>query len=231
MDKKALYDITYGLYVISARFGKVRNGQVANTAVQMTSEPVTIGVCINKQNYTHELIEKSGRFCISTLSQDTPMELIGLFGFKSGRETDKFAAVDSFDAAGGSPVLNEHTLGYLECIVTKSVDVGTHTLFVGELSDADVLQKGTPMTYAYYHQVKKGTAPKTAPTYRGSDEPAANTVAKPEGRYRCPICGYIYDPAVGDPEHKVKPGTRFEDLPDDWKCPVCGAPKSGFVAE
>lgn len=231
MNSKALFDVTYGLYIVTARDGETINGQIANTVFQVTSEPKTVAVCINKQNYTHEIIEKSGRFGVSILPQDVPMELIGLFGFRCGRDINKFAEVEFVNLAGGSPILTEYCIGYLECEVRQKVDVGTHTLFIGELSDADVLKKDKPLTYAYYHEVKKGTAPKTAPTYRGPDmEVTVSTEDKKNSqKYRCPICGYIYDPETGDTDNDIKPGTAFEDLPSDWCCPICTATKDSFI--
>ena len=231
MDIKALFDITYGLYVVSARNGEIINGQIANTVFQVTAEPINVAVCINKQNYTHELIEKSGRFGVSILTQDTPMELIGLFGFNCGRNVNKFEKVKFKNAAGGSPVLTEYCIGYLECDLRQKLDVGTHTIFIGVLSDAEVLKKDKPLTYAYYHEVKKGTAPKTAPTYRGPDIEITKATEEQKNiqKYRCPIRGYIYDPEVGDIDHNIKPGTKFEELPSDWRCPICTAYKSSFI--
>jgi flavin reductase (DIM6/NTAB) family NADH-FMN oxidoreductase RutF/rubredoxin len=231
MDDKALYDITYGLYIITVRDQDRINGQIANTVFQVTAEPKTITVCINKENLTHEMIMRAKRFGVCILSTDTPMDIIGLFGFKSGRDTDKFAGLDYINAQGGSPIIIDHCLGYLECNVKQTVDVGTHTMFIGDVIDAMVFKKDKPLTYAYYHEVKKGTAPKTAPTYRGPEEEGSLQKEAASGypKYRCPICGYIYDPAEGDEEHGIKPGTSFNDLPEDWTCPLCRAPKSVFT--
>jgi len=159
------------------------------------------------------------------------MELIGLFGFNCGRNVNKFAKVKYKNAAGGTPVLTEYCIDYLECDLRQKFDVGTHTIFVGELLDADVLKKDKPLTYAYYHEVKKGTAPKTAPTYRGINAEISEVKEEQQtaSKYRCPICGYIYDPEVGDVNHNIMPGTRFEDLPSDWCCPICTAAKSLFI--
>lgn len=107
------------------------------------------------------------------------------------------------------------------------MDAGTHTDFIGELVGAEILREGTPMTYAYYHQVKRGTTPRTAPSYI---EERKEAVPKME-KYRCRICGYIYDPELGDPEGDIEPGTPFEKLPEDWECPVCGASKDEFEKE
>ena len=121
-------------------------------------------------------------------------------------------------------MVTDNALAYLEARVIQEIDVGTHTIFIGELVGADVLKEGEPMTYAYYHQVKRGTTPKTAPSYIEEKKEAKPEMAK----YECTVCGYIYDPELGDPDNKIKPGTPFEDLPDDWVCPVCGATKGEF---
>ena len=165
MNPKALQELSYGLYVVaSKRQGKL-NAQIANTVIQVTSEPPTIAVCINKQNLTHEFITESKVFATSVLSQDTPLSFIGHFGFKSGRDIDKLAGINYRIGETGAPVITDNALAYLEAKVIQEVDVGTHTIFVAELVGADVLREGEPMTYAYYHEVKKGLSPKTAPTY------------------------------------------------------------------
>ena len=227
MNLKALRSISYGLYVVSSRKGDRFNGQIANTVIQVTSEPPTVAVCINKQNLTHEFITQSKAFAASMLSQDTPLSFIGHFGFKSGRELDKFKDVNYRLGESKAPIVLDHTLAYLEAKVVNQVDVGTHTIFIGELVGADVLKEGEPMTYAYYHQVKRGTTPKTAPSYIEERKEVASKMAK----YRCTVCGYVYDPEVGDPDGDIKPGTRFEDIPDTWVCPVCGANKDQFEKE
>ena len=177
---------------------------------------------INKNNLTHEFIRQSRVFAASILSQDTPLSFIGNFGFKSGREGDKFKGINYKVGKTGAPVVLDNALGYLELKVTNELDAGTHTIFVGELVEAETLKSGEPMTYAYYHMVKRGTAPKAAPTY--IEEKKAVKLAK----YRCTVCGYIYDPEKGDPDGGIAPGTPFEQLPDDWVCPVCGAEKDRF---
>ena len=227
MNLKALHTISYGLYVIGSRKGDRLNGQIANTVIQVTSEPPSVSVCINKENLTHEFIENRGVFTVSVLSQDTPLSFIGHFGFKSGREIDKFEGINYKTGETQAPIVLDHTLSYLEVKVTQKVDAGTHTDFIGELVGADVLREGTPMTYAYYHQVKRGTTPKTAPSYIEERKEAAPKMEK----YRCRICGYIYDPELGDPESDIEPGTPFEKLPEDWECPVCGASKDEFEKE
>ena len=165
MNTKAVHLISYGMYVICSRKGARINGQTGNTLTQVSSEPPIISVCINKGNLTHEFIQDSGVFTVSILSLDTPLSLIGRFGFKSGREVDKFEGIDYKLGETKAPIVLDNTLAYLEAKVISEVDVGTHTIFIGELVGAEVIQEGEPMTYAYYHQVKRGTTPKTAPSY------------------------------------------------------------------
>lgn len=224
MNSKALHHISYGMYVVSSIKGDKMNGQIANTVIQTSSEPPTISVCINKSNLTHDFIKSSKVFTVSILSQNTPLNFIGHFGFKSGRDINKFDGVNYKIGETGAPVVFDNTLSYLEARVISEMDVGTHTDFVGELVNADVLQDGEPMTYAYYHRVKRGTTPKTAPSYVKEEKKETAKVKK----YVCTVCGYIYDPEQGDPDSGIKPGTPFESLPDDWVCPVCGAGKSDF---
>jgi len=162
--RKAFHKISYGLYVISSKKGKKFNGQIANTVFQITSEPPTIAVSICKQNLTHEFIQESKCFSVSILSRETPMKFIGHFGFKCGRELDKFKEVEHKVGIAGVPVVLENTIGFLEVEVTGSADVGTHTVFIGKVVDAEIIKDKEPMTYAFYHEVKRGKAPKTAPT-------------------------------------------------------------------
>jgi len=224
VNLKALYKLGYGLYVVSSRKGNKFNGQIANTVFQISSEPPTIAVSINKNNLTHEFIKESKVLTVSILSQNTPLSFIGHFGFKSGRNIDKFEGINYKIGKTQTPVVSDNTLAYLEVKVTQEVDVGTHTIFIGELVGADIMKEGEPMTYAYYHQVKRGTTPKTAPSYIEERKEVTSKVAK----YKCTVCGYIYDPEKGDPDGGIAPGTPFEQIPDDWVCPVCGASKDQF---
>ena len=226
MNLKALRKVSYGMYIVTSHLDGRFNGQIANTVFQVTSEPATIAVSINKQNLTHEFIEKSGVFAVSILSKDAPLTLIGNFGFKSGRELDKFSSVNYKIGVTGSPVVLDSAVAFLEAEVINSLDVGTHTVFIGKIVNADVLSDDEPMTYAFYHLVKRGTSPKNAPTYI-KEEPKEKE-EKAVKKYRCKICGYIYDPEKGDPDGGIKPGTPFEEIPDDWVCPVCGASKDEF---
>ncbi|MFH1352190.1 MAG: rubredoxin [bacterium] len=227
MDKKAFFKISYGLYVVSSVEADKYNGQVANTVFQVTAEPSQLAVCINKQNLTHRFIQKSKVFSVSILEQDTPVEFIGRFGFKSGRDIDKFKDIEYKKGITGAPVVIRNCLAYLECEITGSMDAGTHTVFIGKIVDAQTVKEGEPMTYAYYHQVKNGKAPPSAPTYI-KEEKKEPEEEKKMSKYKCTVCGYIYDPEKGDSDSGINPGTSFESLPDDWVCPVCGAGKDQF---
>jgi len=230
MDKKALHTLSYGLYIVSSRKDNAINGQIANTAVQATSRPTVVSISINTENLTHEYIEESGVFTISVLSVETPLKLIGTFGFKSGRDIDKFASVNYTTGVTGAPIIRDSTVAYLEAKVIDSVHLSTHTVFFGEVVAAEILDDADPMTYAFYHDVKGGKTPPKAATY--NEEPPKTPVADPEtSRYVCTICGYIYDPETGDPDNGVPADTPFEALPADWTCPVCGASKDKFVIE
>ncbi len=165
-DPKALYTLSYGLYTVTSHLGGKLNGQIANTVFQVTSEPPRIAVTINKNNLTHEYISKSGVFGISVLDQTTPMSFIGLFGFKSGREVDKLSQVAFEEGATGCPLVTENALAVLEAKLSGKIDVGTHTVFIGDVVGARVLRQGIPLTYAYYHENIKGKTPKNAPTFR-----------------------------------------------------------------
>ena len=231
MNMKAIQKICYGVYIISSKMDGKINGQIANTAFQITSDPPTMAISINKQNLSHDYIMSSRVFSVSILSKEAPMTLIGQFGFKSGRDIDKFKDIQHRIGKTGAPIVTENTIGFLECEVLSATDVGTHTVFIGKVVDCDILSDAEPMTYAYYHQLKGGKSPKTAPTYIKEEEEPVKPATGVSSKYVCNVCGYVYDPATGDPDNGIKPGTSFEDLPDDWTCPICSAPKSEFTKE
>ena len=230
MNLKTLHKISYGIYIVSSKKDSKFNGQIANTVFQLTAEPPTIGVCINKQNLTHEFIKESKVFTVSILSKNTPMQFIGLFGFKCGRDINKFENLNYNIGKTGAPIVMDNTIGYVECEVKGSMDAGTHTLFVGKLVVAEIINNEEPLTYEYYHRVLKGKAPKTATTYL-KEEPDKPKKESKMAKYKCTVCGYIYDPEKGDPDSGIKPGTSFEELPDDWVCPICSVGKDQFEKE
>jgi rubredoxin/flavin reductase (DIM6/NTAB) family NADH-FMN oxidoreductase RutF len=232
LNLEALWSVTYGLYVVTSHLDGRLNGQIANTVVQVTSEPVRIAVSISKNNFTHGFISGSRSFGVSVLDQNTPMTFIGHFGFKTGREIDKLSQISFKRGVTDCPLVTENALSILEAKIYGEMDNGTHTTFFADVVGAEILRKGEPLTYAYYQQVKKGKTPENAPTYHKpgvlSETPKA---AKVLNKYRCGVCGFLYEPEKGDPDNGIPPGTSFEELPDDWVCPVCGSPKEYFELE
>lgn len=165
MDLLTLRNIQYGMFIVTAAHQTARNGQIANTVFQVSAEPPTLAISINKVNYTHEIISAAQAFTVSVLGESAPMPFIGTFGFKSGRTIDKFKDVTTRAGITGAPIVTDHAVSYFEAKVIQTVDVMTHTLFIGEIIAAEQLAAGTPMTYAYYHEVKGGLTQKNAPTY------------------------------------------------------------------
>ncbi len=229
MNPKTLHKIPYGLYIVASRDDGRLNGQIANALFQVTAEPQTVAVSISKKNLTHDYIQNSKVFSASILCQNAPMTLIGLFGHKSGRDIDKFKTTHYKIGVTGAPIVIDSCLGYLEARVINQISVGTHTIFIGQVEDAELLSAEPAMTYEYYHEIKGGKSPKNAPTYlKEEEQPPKKKEEKTMKKYVCTVCGYVYDPDAGDPENNIAPGTAFEDLPDDWVCPVCGAAKDAF---
>lgn len=232
LDTRALWSLSYGIYVVTSCHQGKANGQIANTVIQVTAEPPRIAVAINKENYTHELISGSGVLAAAVLEESTPLNFIGHFGFNTGKEMDKLSGIDTDEGVTGCPVVTENAVSVFEARVFEKVDVGTHTVFIADVVSGRVLTDGNPMTYAQYH-ARKGKAPRKAPTYRPPETEKEEKAKgeEPMKKYVCDVCGYEYDPADGDPESDIEPGTAFEDLPEDWVCPVCGAGKEDFSPE
>lgn len=209
MNTKAFRNFSYGVYVVSVWDNGRPTGCVANSAMQITSSPATIAVSINRDNYTNGCIKELKKFAISILGENSAPSIIGTFGFQSGKDADKFDGVN-YSVKEYMPVLDD-ACAYVTCEVIDTMETDTHTVFLGKVTDADMISEDTPMTYAYYHNVIKGKSPKNAPTYIPEEQAAS------EDKYVCDVCGYVYD---GD--------VPFDELPDDWVCPVCKQPKSKF---
>ena len=205
MDTKALRNISYGLYIITTKYGDKQSGCVVNTLQQVTSSPAKLSVAINKENYTSSLIQKSGYFCGSVLSETISMDTIAEFGFKSGREVEKFENVPYEVDVNGIYYIKEGTTAVFSCKVEHAIDVGTHIMFIGEIEDMKITSKENTMTYAYYHSVKKGTTPKLASSYIEADKVAG---------YQCSVCSYIFE---------------GEKIPEDYSCPICKQGADKFV--
>lgn len=164
MDERILWNLSYGVYVVSTINGDKPTGCIANSVMQVTAIPATIAVSMHHDNFTHSCIRSSGHFSISILSEDCKPAILARFGFQSGKNIDKFQGIE-YKEIHGMPVLTD-SIGYMNCKVISSMDVGTHTIFVGEVEDAECFSESCPMTYAYYHQVRKGKTPENATTYR-----------------------------------------------------------------
>lgn len=202
MDKKAMYKLSYGLFVLTAKEDSKDNGCIINTAIQAASEPNQLSICVNKLNYTHDMIKRTGAFTVSVISQNAAFDLFKQFGFQTGREVDKFADFSSCTrGVNGIYYITEDTNAYISVKVTKSEDLGSHTMFIGEITDMEVLSEVPSVTYEYYlNNIKP--------------KPQAVDITE-EGQtvWRCTICGYEY---VG------------EELPEDFVCPLCKHPASDF---
>jgi len=160
--------------------------------------------------------------------------LIGNFGYKSGRDFDKFEGVNYFKGKSGIPIVTDSSVAWFECKVNQFYEVGTHIIFIGEVVDNGIIEEiGKSLTYSYYREVLKGYSPKNAPTYidKNKIEAAAKEIKTPAEVWQCQLCHFEYEAAKGDPISGIAPGTSFLDLPDDWVCPICGADKSMFEKE
>ncbi len=211
METNALYNITYGLYVVGCYSDGKPAGCIINTCFQVTSENPTLAICLNKKNHTLDCIKKNPKFCVSIISEETDPMIISSFGFRSARDIDKYTDF-GYDELDGTPAVKGNFCGRLILDAINFIDCGSHIIVIGKLV-ASHGGNGTPMTYAYYHKVIKGSAPKNAPTYRAEPQPA-QTSNKEMRRFKCDICGYEVE--------------SESDLPADFVCPLCGVDRSHF---
>ena len=237
MDLSSFFSLSYGLYVITSKHNDITSGYVANTVFQVTANPPQIAISCHKDNQSFDTIRRSKAFNVSVLQESASAELIQKFGYQSGREVDKFSRFLFEDGKNGMPLLMEDTVATFETEVVQAWDVGTHVVFIATITEAEWVNKDlSPMTYAHYHKTKHAFSPKHSPTYiapenlpKLSDTAAEYTGTGSWKLYVCPACGYVYDPEIGDEDSGIPPGTAFEDIPDEWECPVCGVTKSGFI--
>jgi flavin reductase (DIM6/NTAB) family NADH-FMN oxidoreductase RutF/rubredoxin len=215
MKDEILFDLSYGMYALGVKDGESASACIVNTVIQVCNTPNIVAVCMSHHNYSHECITQNGIFTVSVLSEDTSGAVIGALGFNSGRDTNKLANVKHKILAEGVPVIKENCCCWFLCRVVGSTETPTHTIFTAEILAGSDEAKGVPMTYDYYHRVIKGKAPKNAPTYQ-KDQPVDDDNSG-ESRI-CTVCGYVYN----------DPDVSFEELPEDWVCPICGMPKSAF---
>lgn len=199
MDISALNNISCGLFVLTAKDGEKQNGCIINTVMQVTAQPVKISVTVCKTNYTAEMIKNTGEFVVSCIDESATFSLFERFGFSSGRDVDKFADFSGYTTTqNGINYITEGTNAYIFAKVVDVVDVGTHYMFVAEVSDAEVLSDKASATYAYYH---------------ASIKPKPQVKPSEKTRWVCKICGYVYE---------------GEELPKDYLCPLCNHPASDF---
>lgn len=219
---EALFQISYGIYIVSSGDKEHGNGFISNTVFQITAEPPWFAASCNKNNFTAGLIQKTGLFSVSILHRDASPDLFGRFGYRSGNDIDKLAGMTVKYGETGVPVVLNDCMAYLELRLVQTVDVGTHLLFIGELLHSELLdEEKEPMTYLYYRKTRKGIAPKNAPTYIDKAKLAPAPPARVFKKFQCTACAYIYDEAIE--------GIAFAALPADWVCPSCGAEKEDFM--
>ena len=167
LDFRAFRDLSYGLYIVTSRDGEKINGQIVNTVIQVTSDPPRVAVIVNKKNLTHEFIMGSKVFAAMVLDENVSMVFLGPFGFRSGRDINKFEKAAFKMGNTGSPIVMENTLSAIEANVIDSIELGTHTIFLGDVVNSEVLKEGTPLTYKHYHEHLKGKTPPNAPSFKG----------------------------------------------------------------
>ena len=199
MDEKVMRNLSYGLFVLTARDGEKDNGCIINTVTQIASAPNRISISVNKSNFTCEMVEKTRRFNVSILSEKADFSTFKHFGFQSGRDTDKMAGIEYSRSENGLVYLNSgETNAYISAEVFQVIDVGSHLLFLADVTDGEVLTKDPSATYAYYF---------------ANIKPKPEAQAEKKKGWICTICGYIYE---------------GEDLPADFICPICKHPASDF---
>ena len=227
----SLEAVSYGLYVLTSHSKNKLNGSIVNTVIQVSSNPIKIAVCVNKEGLTHSLISESGSFSVSVLDESTPVDFVRNFGFRSGRDADKFSHVQHKISSLGNPLVTENAIAIIEAKVFKTVDVGSHFIFIGEVLDTELLKHGKPLTYAHYKKVKKGKTAPNAPSFWQTAEKTETNSEVPDNsdkKFVCGVCGYVYDPKKGCPESNIPANTSFDSLPEDWCCPVCNSNKKVF---
>lgn len=238
MNTKALYNLTYGVYLLSAREGERDNACIINTAVQVANNPARVSIAVIKGGFTHDMISRTGVCTLSAITTDAEFSLFTHFGMKSGRDEDKFASfTDVARAENGCLYLTKWANAYISLRITDSFDLGSHSLFIGEMTDGEVTSSLPPCTYGYYQtNIKPASKPESADKkawrcticgyiYEGESVPKDylcplckhsaeyfEEVAKPK-KYKCEVCGYIHE----------------GELTADFTCPICKVPSSRFT--
>ena len=198
MEKSPLQNFTYGLFFVTAKYRKKDSGCVTNTAIQVTSQPEQISIALNNASFTNEMIKQSEMFNVSVMNQNVDFELIKRFGFQTGRNIEKFENFKGMERSkNGIYYIKEGTNSFISVKITETIDIGTHTMFVGKITEMEILNNIKSATYEFYQNHIK-PKPELKSSENNSDK---NTV------WRCSICGYEYE---------------GEELPENFVCPVCG---------
>lgn len=205
MNTSILRDLSYGVYLIGSKKDGKTVGCIANSVMQITSNPAKIAISINVENYTNNAIEETNEFVCSILPENIDSNVIGTFGFKSSKDIDKYKEI-KYTLKDGYPIV-DGAIGYIKCKVVDKLQVDTHTIFIGKVIESAKITDEEPMTYAYYHKVKKGKSPAKAPTYIEEKE------EKGKKKYICTVCGYVYE---------------ADELPENFTCPICGVDRNMF---
>lgn len=198
IDTKSMFKIGYGLYVLTTREDLKDNGCIINTAVQLTSDPLRVAVTVNKQNYSHWVLMRTGKCNVNCLSEATPFSEFTRFGFASGSDTNKFPQGVPMRSLNGIAVLPQYCNAFFSLAVEQYVDLDSHGMFICTVTEAKVLSDAETMTYSYYHKNVKPKPEKKADSPKG---------------YVCKICGYVHE---------------GETLPEDFVCPLCKHGASDF---
>lgn len=194
MDNKALYKLSYGVFMLSTKTGDKVNGCITNTCMQVANSPTRVAISVLNTNYTCALLKESGVFALSILDETVTFETIKYFGFQSGRDVDKMSQLILPTDLNGVPYMGWQTCAVISCRVVSQTDLGSHTLFVAEVEDAQVINEHAPLTYADYQNRVK---PK--PEKKAEDRKIVG--------WRCRICKYVYEGSL---------------LPAEYACPLCG---------
>ena len=200
MDMTALFKIGYGLYVVTSNDGKKDNGLIVNTVMQLTDSPKRVGVCISKSNYSHDVIKSSGKMNVNCLTTEAPFKVFEAFGFRSGRDTDKFEGCSPKRSENGLVFLPRYINAYFSLSVEQYIDLGTHGMFICSVTEAETISNIESLTYSYYHKYVK-------------PKPKAEAPKSDKKRYVCTVCGYVHE----------------GELPEDFECPLCKHGRDAFI--
>ena len=213
IDNKVIFNISYGLFVLVARQDDKDNACIINVAQQVTSDPLQLAICVNKQNLTHDMVLSTLKFNLCPLSEEATMKPFQYFGFQSGKTVDKFAECETeLRTENGLRYLPKYINSVISCVVTKSIDLGTHTLFVARVMEAKVLSDSPSITYNYYQQHIKPKPASSSPRLGEVDANGGRRSVTTK-KWVCEVCGYVYE---GD------------EMPNDFICPWCKHGKSDF---